>query len=153
MLNIHNFFQYSHNIACAGLPKEDEFILIKELGYEVVISLSMPSDSVTIENEDLILSNLDIPYFHLPVDANNPKEKDFEQFLLLLKIFKKYKIFIHCTKNCRLSTFIYLYHAIETGELNEKLLNQFCNPREEWILFRKYILNKYNIEDKYEYNL
>jgi len=147
-LDIYNFFQYSDTIACAGLPKEDDFKRIKEAGYEVVISLSMPSDSITIENEDKILAHLEIPYLHIPVDATAPKEVDFEQFMHLLEAFKRYKVFIHCTKNCRLSTFIYLYHAIKKNELNKTLLTQFCEPRKEWIRFRKQILNKYNIEEK-----
>jgi len=147
-LDIYNFFQYSDRIICAGLPKEADFKQIKEAGYEIVLSLSMPSDSITIENEDKILANLEIPYFHIPVDANAPKERDFEQFMYLLEAFKRYKIFIHCTKNCRLSTFIYLYHAIKKNELNKILLTQFCEPRKEWIRFRKQILKKYNIEEK-----
>ena len=152
-MDIYNFFQYSDAIACAGLPKEDDFKRIKEAGYEVVISLSMPTDSITIENEDKILANLEIPYFHIPVDANAPKERDFKQFMQLLEAFNGYKVFIHCTKNCRLSTFIYLYHSIKKNELKETLLTQFCNPKKEWILFRKQILNTYNIEEKYKYAL
>ena len=146
-MKIYNFFQYSDTIACSGLPKEEEFTLIKDTGYQIVISLSMPSDSVTLENEDKILANLGIPYFHIPVDANNPKIVDFEQFMLLMEAFKTYKIFIHCTKNCRLSTFIYLYHLIREKEVDEKLLNQFCHPRKEWVTFRKKILKKYKIKE------
>jgi len=146
-LKIYNFFQYSDSIACSGLPREEELLLIKDAGYEMVISLSMPSDSVTLENEDKTLANLGIAYYHIPVDANHPKIGDFEQFMLLMKAFENYKIFIHCTKNCRLSTFIYLYHLITENEVNEKLLNQFCSPREEWVTFRKEILKKYNIKE------
>ena len=146
-MQIYNFFQYSENIACSGLPKEEEFSCIKDAGYEMVISLSMPSDSITLENEDKILADLGIPYFHIPVDANNPKVVDFEQFMALMKVFKSYKIFIHCTKNCRLSTFIYLYHLITQKEVDERLLNQFCPPRKEWVSFRKKILEKYNITE------
>ena len=146
-MKIYNFFQYSDNIACSGLPTEEELFLIKDAGYEIVISLSMLNDSVTLNNEDKSLANLGIPYFHIPVDADNPKIVDFELFMLLMEAFKTHQVFIHCTKNCRLSTFIYLYHLIKEREVNEKLLNQFCSPRKEWVTFRKKILKKYNIKE------
>ena len=145
-MNIDRFFQYSLTIACSALPKVEEFKEIKEHGYELVISLSMPTDSVILENEDKILAELEIPYFHIPVDANNPKMQDFEIFLKLLNSFEGYKIYIHCTKNCRLSSFIYLYDAIKREEFNEKLLYQFCEPRKEWLLFIDRVIEKYKIK-------
>ena len=142
-MNISRYFQYSPKIACSALPKEEEFKQIKENGFELVISLSMPTDSVTIENEDKILAHLEIPYFHIPVDANAPKLKDFEMFMKLLETFEGYKIYIRCTKNCRLSTFIYLYDAIKNEKLDENLLYQFCEPRVEWLRFIEMVLKKY----------
>ncbi len=143
MKNIYRYYKYNENITCAGLPTVDDLHKIKKECFEIVISLSMHTDSITLKDEDNILSNLGISYFHIPVDANKPKVKDFEMFLQLLQSFKSEKIFIHCTKNHRLSTFIYLYHFIMTNELKEKLLYQFCQPRKEWIEFIDIIINKY----------
>jgi len=144
MKKIYNYYQYSDTISCSGLPTEEELGKIKENGFEIVISLSMPSDSVTLENEDKTLSTLGLTYFHIPVDANAPKEEDFEIFVHLLDSFSDKKIYIHCTKNHRLSTFIYLYHAVKRDFLDEKLLYQFCQPRDEWLEFISKILIKYN---------
>jgi protein tyrosine phosphatase (PTP) superfamily phosphohydrolase (DUF442 family) len=147
-MNIYNYYKYSDNISLSGLPKEEEFQFIKDEGFEIVISLSIPTDSITLENEDEILAELEIPYFHIPVDASAPKVSDFEYFMKLMESFSEYKLYIHCTRNCRLSTFIYLYHAIKENELNDKLLHQFCEPMVGWNDFIEEILLKHNIKGK-----
>ena len=147
-MNIYNYYKYSDNISLSGLPKVEEFQLIKDEGFELLISLSMPEDSITLENEDKILAKLGILYFHIPVDSNNPKVSDFEYFMRLMECFKEKKIYVHCTRNCRLSTFIYLYHAIKENELNDKLLRQFCEPMVGWEEFRKKILSMYERKEK-----
>ncbi len=145
-MKIYNYYKYSEKISCAGLPKEEEFVDIKKAGFEIVLSLSMPSDSVVLENEDKILANLGIPYFHIPVDANAPTLRDFEMFVQFLEAFKENKLFIHCTKNHRLSSFIYLYHFVKEGELKEEILYQFYQPRTEWVTFIEIVLKKYKRE-------
>ncbi len=135
MTNIYNYHRYSDFISTSGLPEIEDFKTIKEAGFEIVLSLSMPVDSKTIDNEELILTNLDMTYMHIPVDYYAPKVRDFEIFQTFLGAYKREKLWIHCTKNYRVSAFLYLYHFLKTGEEKRDLLNMFWIPNEIWQTF------------------
>ena len=145
-MNIYNFYRYNSSISTSGLPEIDDFELIKKEGFEIVISLSMPSDSKTIKNEELILTNLDMIYIHIPVDYYSPKVNDFEVFTTLLNTFKNKKLWIHCTKNYRVSLFMYLYNWVEYNKKDTKLLEKFWIPNEIWQKFiDNVILKKHKV--------
>ena len=143
-MNICNYYKYNKLISTSGLPEIDEFELIKKEKFEIVVSLSMPTDSKTIENEDLILTKLGVVYVHIPVDFYAPKIKDFEIFRTLLKVYDKKKLWIHCTKNYRVSAFIYLYALIEQGRKDENILEKFWSPNKVWKKFIDEIISKEN---------
>jgi len=134
-MKISNYYKYNKHISTSGLPKVDEFELIKKEGYDTVLSLSMPTDSITVENEDLILTNLGIVYLHIPVDFYEPKIKDFETFRLLLDAYDGKKLWIHCTKNYRVSAFMYLCDLIGNDNIDKELLEKFWMPNETWQQF------------------
>lgn len=137
-MDIYNYHLYSDLIATSGLPKPEEFTTIKEAGYEIVLSLTMPTDSNTLENEEAILTDLGMTYMHIPVDYYAPKVRDFEIFWTFVDAYKDEKLWIHCTKNYRVSAFMYLYHLLHTGEDDTELLNKFWMPNETW---QKFILS------------
>ncbi|MCH9813841.1 MAG: protein tyrosine phosphatase family protein [Epsilonproteobacteria bacterium] len=131
-MNICNTYQYSNLITISGLPDREDFAHIKANGFEIVVSLSMPADSKTIENEELLLSNLDITYMHIPVDYYAPTVRDFEIFQKFLNAYQTEKLWIHCTKNYRVSSFLYLYHFLKHHERREDILEMFWTPNETW---------------------
>ena len=129
---IENFCRYNEQIALSGLPKVEDFETIKNQGYEIIISLCMPSDSKTLKNEESILTGLGLTYMHIPVDFNAPTLKDYSTFSNLLDVFRGRKIWIHCTKNYRVSAFMYLYG----GAYHDKtLLHKFWEPNDTWKTF------------------
>ncbi len=134
-MDIYNYYRYSDLISTSGLPEVKDFNKIKAEGFEIVLSLSMPVDSKTIENEELLLSNLGMTYMHIPVDYYDPKVRDFEVFQKFINAYKTEKLWIHCTKNYRVSAFIYLYHLLQTDEAKNELLNMFWTPNEVWQTF------------------
>ena len=110
MNKILNYVKINELISTSGQPKIEELELIANEGFEVIINLAMPTTSNALENEDKIVSSLNMSYIHIPVDFENPKISDLKQFLNILQALGANKVWIHCAKNYRVSAFMYVYH-------------------------------------------
>ena len=110
MNKILNYVKINELISTSGQPKIEELELIANEGFEVVINLAIPTTSNALENEDKIVSSLNMSYIHIPVDFENPKISDLKLFLNVLQALGANKVWIHCAKNYRVSAFMYVYH-------------------------------------------
>ena len=110
MNKILNYVKINELISTSGQPKIEELELIANEGFEVVINLAIPTTSNALENEDKIVSSLNMSYIHIPVDFENPKISDLKLFLNVLQALGASKVWIHCAKNYRVSAFMYVYH-------------------------------------------
>ena len=110
MNKILNYVKINELISSSGQPKVEELELIANEGFEVVINLAVPTTSNALENEDKIVSSLNMSYIHIPVDFENPKISDLKLFLNILQALGANKVWIHCAKNYRVSAFMYVYH-------------------------------------------
>ena len=110
MNKILNYVKINELISTSGQPKIEELELIANEGFEVIINLAMPTTSNALENEDKIVSSLNMSYIHIPVDFENPKISDLKLFLNILQALGANKVWIHCAKNYRVSAFMYVYH-------------------------------------------
>ena len=110
MNKILNYVKINELISTSGQPKIEELELIANEGFEVIINLAMHTTSNALENEDKIVSSLNMSYIHIPVDFENPKISDLKLFLNILQALGANKVWIHCAKNYRVSAFMYVYH-------------------------------------------
>ena len=110
MNKILNYVKINELISTSGQPKIEELELIANEGFEVIINLAMTTTSNALENEDKIVSSLNMSYIHIPVDFENPKLSDLKLFLNILQALGANKVWIHCAKNYRVSAFMYVYH-------------------------------------------
>lgn len=110
MEKILNYIKINELIATSGQPKIEEFETIAKEGFEVVINLSMNNTSNAIENEDIVVTDLNMSYFHIPVSFENPKLSDLKLFINILQSLGSNKVWIHCSKNYRVTAFMYVYH-------------------------------------------
>mgnify|MGYP003583652957 FL=1 len=110
MNKILNYVKINELISTSGQPKIEELELIANEGFEVVINLAVATTSNALENEDKIVSSLNMSYIHIPVDFENPKLSDLKLFLNILQALGANKVWIHCAKNYRVSAFMYVYH-------------------------------------------
>ena len=110
MNKILNYVKINELISTSGQPKIEELELIANEGFEVIINIAMPTTSNALENEDKIVSSLNMSYIHIPVDFENPKISDLKLFLNILQALGANKVWIHCAKNYRVSAFMYVYH-------------------------------------------
>ena len=110
MNKILNYIKINELISTSGQPKIEELESIANEGFEVVINLAVLTTSNSFENEDKIVSSLNMSYIHIPVDFENPKISDLKLFLNILQALGANKVWIHCAKNYRVSAFMYVYH-------------------------------------------
>lgn len=135
MKNILNYIKINELISTSGQPKIEEFDLINNEGFEVVINLALCDASNAIENEDKVVTNLGMSYFHIPVDFENPKPSDLKLFLNTMQALGANKVWVHCAKNYRVSAFMYVYHKyiLKTPfeEIDLSIFN-IWNPDKTW---------------------
>ncbi len=110
MSKILNYIKINELISTSGQPKPEEFEYIANEGFEVIINLAVSCSSNALENEDKIVTNLNMTYIHIPVNFENPNLSDLKLFLTILQSLEANKVWIHCAKNYRVSAFMYVYH-------------------------------------------
>lgn len=130
-------FQFVHeHLFSSGQPTAEQFKQMKEYGVDTVINLALTDASVHLENEDRICLDLGLNYIHIPISWDTPSD---EQCLLVLDfidhLVKDKMVWIHCAKNWRVSSLIYLYRQyfmdIDMPTAQE-LLHQIWEPNETW---------------------
>ena len=126
-MDIINFVQISDNIASSGQPSEADFTQIAYLGYKTIINLALATSDNAIAIEGDIITELGMSYLHIPIQWQKPT---FEQFQLFVAIMQqqqhKYKVWVHCALNMRVSAFLYLYSALYLN-ISEKIALQKLN--------------------------
>lgn len=110
MKDILNYIKINELISTSGQPTVEQFELIAQEEFEVVINLALYNASNAIENEDKVVTSLNMTYFHIPVDFENPKPSDVKLFLNTLQALGSNKVWVHCALNYRVSAFMYIYH-------------------------------------------
>lgn len=110
MEEILNYIKINELISTSGQPSIEQFKEIAQNDFEVIINLALHNASNAIENEDKIVTDLKMAYFHIPVDFDNPKASDVKLFLNTLQALGANKVWIHCALNYRVSAFMYIYH-------------------------------------------
>jgi len=110
MEEILNYIKINELISTSGQPSAEQFKQIAQNDFEVVINLALHDASNAIENEDKIVTDLKMAYFHIPVDFDNPKPSDVKLFLNTLQALGANKVWVHCALNYRVSAFMYIYH-------------------------------------------
>ncbi len=143
---IHNFLKLSDFIATAGQPSKEQFVAIKEAGYQVIVNLA-PSDSTSaISQEKEIVESLGLNYVYIPVVWTNPTLEDLDRFFSTMNANAKKPIFVHCAKNMRVSAFMYLYRRLHDrwdDQQAEPDLHKIWIPNETWQAFIQQAIQSY----------
>lgn len=132
--NIRNFLQIDDRLATAGMPRPEEFAMIKRAGFSVVINLAMPTSDNAMPNEGELVSQQGMTYVHIPVDFEHPKPTDFERFTRVMDVFAGQRVFVHCAMNMRVSAFVYLHrlrHGVDRATA-ERDLKRIWDPDGVW---------------------
>ena len=142
-MDILNYLVLNEQLITGGQPSQDSFKKLSKKGVVVVINL-LPSHQNPINNEEFLVAENNMDYIHIPVDWDNPKETDFNSFVIAMKKHQEKKIFVHCAMNMRVSAFIYLYRILHDNFHKEKAkesMEKIWKPSGTWAEFIEKILN------------
>lgn len=138
--SIKNCLNVTSTISSSGQPTAEQFQLIKDLGYHVVINLAMPDSTTAIADEGNIVTHVGMTYIHIPVPFDAPSQEHLKQFFDVMTAFSDRKIWVHCALNYRASAFLYLYLRVmeqqSVIDAQRALLTKWI-PNDTWSAFMK----------------
>jgi protein tyrosine phosphatase (PTP) superfamily phosphohydrolase (DUF442 family) len=135
---ITNFLTISESLGSAGQPDENQFVWLRDFGYQVVINLALKDSPQALPDEEKTVTDLGLIYFHIPVIWEAPTRKNLQQFFNTMQQFQDKKIFVHCVLNMRVSAFIFLYRVIilkQSVEIARQDMLKIWQPDETWQKF------------------
>ncbi|MFZ3087797.1 MAG: protein tyrosine phosphatase family protein [Methylotenera sp.] len=133
--NTHQVFDW---LWTSGQLSENDIARLPALGIEAVINLALPTASNALPGEAEFVTRQGIAYVHIPVVWERPELHQLAQFFGMLKAFEGRKVWVHCAKNMRASTFIYLYRRLclaESEEASSHPMQEVWVPNETWQAF------------------
>ena len=94
---IVNFAKVETTVACAGATTPAALAGVKQMGYNSVINLRMPSEAgVELEAEAAAAKAAGITYIHIPFNASAPDASVVDNFLKAVTDKANQPAFIHC---------------------------------------------------------
>ena len=106
---IYHYERVTDLIGSSGQPTADQFDDIAAAGFNAVINLAMADSDNAIPNEGSLVTGLGMTYVQIPVDFNNPTQRDLEKFCGVMQSMEADQVWVHCVVNARVSAFLYLY--------------------------------------------
>ncbi len=113
--DIRNYRKVNDQIITSGQPTEEQLKAVAVDGFEAVINLATIDPRYSLPDEAGTVRALGMSYHHIPVEWENPKESDFEEFEQVMKQLPAQKILIHCAANFRVTAFYSLYAMKNLG--------------------------------------
>ena len=112
---IYHWYRLDDRITTSGQPTETELADIAALGVRSVINLGLHSHEKALPDEVATVRALGMTYVHIPVEFQNPTERDFDAFCTALKNAGDGPVHVHCIANYRVSAFFYRYRRTILG--------------------------------------
>ena len=150
---IYNFIQITENLATSGQPTIEQFKAIQEAGYDVIINLATGKTKNDLPNEGEIVSALNLAYHNIPVEWENPRSQDLEEFFAVMANYDDKKVYVHCIANMRVTAFTMLYRVIKQNiplAEAQAIMYQIWHPEEKypkWHTLIQKTFSQYEIED------
>jgi uncharacterized protein (TIGR01244 family) len=102
--DIQKFLKVSDQVATGGQPTPAQFIDLAREGYRTVICLR-ESAEFDAASEKKAATSRGLVFVSIPVDKENPKPEEVDQFLATLSHPKAFPVFIHCATGNRAAAF------------------------------------------------
>jgi hypothetical protein len=142
--DLKNYHVDTPNMVSSGMPNRGHFETLKGMGVTKVIDL-IPGDR---NEESSLMNELNLTYYNIQVEWENPTLKDFREYILTMKQFNKSEgiTLTHCRLNWRGAVFTYLYRVTqlkESEELAKQDMLAIWVPNEIWQGFIDEVISKY----------
>ena len=113
--DIDNYRKVDDQFCTGGQPTEDQLKSAADEGIKAVINLATFNPEHSLADEARLVRSLDMAYFAIPVEWENPKFEDFEDFEQVMAQLDGVKTLIHCAANFRVTAFYGLYAMKHLG--------------------------------------
>jgi uncharacterized protein (TIGR01244 family) len=111
---IRNFLQVTPEFCTGGQPRLEHFAKLKADGVKAVLNLRRPSEH-RADEEKTTVEAAGLKYFNIPVDYQNPKATDVDEFLKITDDAANRPMFIHCTAAIRVGGFWMIRRVLRDG--------------------------------------
>ncbi|MBI3712247.1 MAG: protein tyrosine phosphatase family protein [Burkholderiales bacterium] len=115
-----NVVPISAHLVTSGQPTAGALAKLKEQGFDAVIYLAPTTVSDAVADEKNIVEKQGLIWVNIPIQFQQPRAADFEQFVATVKSMEGKKILVHCQVNMRASSMVFLYRTIVNQESPEK---------------------------------
>ncbi len=112
---IYNYRKVNDHLITGGQPTEEQLRSAATEGFRTVVNLATLDPQSSLPDEGGLVRSLGMDYYHIPVEWNNPQERDFEAFEAVMKQLAAGKTLIHCAANYRVTAFYSLYALKNLG--------------------------------------
>jgi len=133
-----NWRRLDGRITLSGQPTEEQLGDIKDLGVTHIINLGPHHNKGALEDEAGTVAALGMVYIYIPVEFDNPTDRDFATFCDAIESLPDMQIHVHCLYNARVSAFFYRYAKIGRGIPEAKahaLMDSIWRPGNDWADF------------------
>jgi hypothetical protein len=142
--DLKNYHVDTPNMVSSGMPNQGHFETLKAMGVTKVIDL-IPGDR---NEESSLMNELNLTYYNIQVEWENPTLKNFREYILTMKQFNKSEgiTLTHCRLNWRGAVFTYLYRVTqlkESEELAKQEMLAIWEPNETWQDFIDAVIAKH----------
>ena len=135
---VYHWHRLDDRVTTSGQPTESQLSDIHALGVRHVINLGLHTHEKALPDEAASVSRLGMTYIHIPVDFQNPTDRDFEQFCAVMEELKEVPVHVHCIANYRVSAFFYRYRRDLLG-MDEAMaraeMEEIWHPEGVWAAF------------------
>ncbi len=135
---IQNYRELSPSLATAGQPFRHLFPAIQSAGFESVVNLAMPDSLDAIADEAELVRSMGMEHVSIPVIWEHPTLEDLDAFFVCMDGRQGKKLFVHCARNMRVSSFVFLYRVLRLGWTHEAArpdLLAIWQPNPTWQAF------------------
>ena len=112
--DVLNWRRIDDRLTTSGQPDEAQLAAIRDAGAEVVINLALHTHPRALPDEAASVAALGLRYVHIPVEFDDPREKDYRRFVAALAEAEGRRVHVHCIVNARVSAFLFR-HRTEGG--------------------------------------
>jgi len=137
---IYNWRRLDCRITTSGQPTEAQLAEIHALGIRHIVNLGLHTHEKALPDEAASVRRLGMTYIHIPVDFQNPTDRDFEKFCSVMEQLKDVPVHVHCIANARVSAFFYRYRRDVLGMDEARAradMEEVWRPKGVWAEFVK----------------
>lgn len=141
LTDILNYLRLTDTLLTSGMPTAEQVAEVARAGVKLVINLAPFDPEQDLHDEPALVTSSGMEYLNIPVDWENPRRSDLDQFMQAMDANRDRMVFVHCRANYRATGFVALYRILRLGWKPEQALRdvrRVWNP-EEYPIWNRFI--------------